>query len=183
VDFARRIRGCARLWVLGDDQAFTLWRARAAEAVDIAQSYLYRHVASLLVFVDARPAVHTLRLTEASAVVDRAFAHSPRGWCDIYARAAAAELAVVARLPDAAQRLAAAAPAADENLWAAACLARAAGRLDGDAGPLVASIDAWDRIGARFERACTMLLLPELAEDARAELTALGLPPPQAQQR
>jgi predicted ATPase/DNA-binding CsgD family transcriptional regulator len=169
--------------LLGNDQAFTLWRARAAEVVEVASAYLYRHVASFLVFVDARLAIHTLRLTEATALVERAFAHPPRGWCDIYARAAAAELAVVAGLPDAAQRLASAAPAGEENLWAAACLARAAGRLDGDTGTLATSIDAWGRIGSRFERACTMLLLTELAEDARAELTALGLPPPRAQQR
>jgi hypothetical protein len=76
--------------LLGDDRAFRLWRARAAEVVEVARTYRYRYVASLLVFVDARLAVHTLRLTDASAVVDRAFAHPPSGWCDTYARAAAA---------------------------------------------------------------------------------------------
>jgi hypothetical protein len=40
-----------------------------------------------------------------------------------YAWAIAAEVAVVAGLPDAAERLAAAAPAGEENYWAAACLA------------------------------------------------------------
>jgi predicted ATPase/DNA-binding CsgD family transcriptional regulator len=165
--------------LLGDRGGFRLWRARAAEVVEVAGAYLYQHVASFLVFVDARVAVHTLHLTEAAALVERAFAHPPQGWCDTYARAAAAELAVVARLPDAAQRLAAAAPAGAENNWTAACLARAAGRLTGDVDTLTAAIDQWRRIGARFEGACTMLLVADRAVDGCAELDALGLPPPQ----
>jgi hypothetical protein len=48
----------------------------------------------------------------------------PYAWAAPYARAAGAELAVVAGSPDAAERLAAAAGAAEENDWAAACLAR-----------------------------------------------------------
>jgi hypothetical protein len=91
-----------------------------------------------------------------------------------YAWAVATEVAVVAGLPDAAARLAAAAPAGNENYWAAACLARAAGRLHGDRAALEQSVEGWERIEARFERACTLMLLPDRAEEGRAELRALG---------
>lgn len=92
--------------------------------------------------------------------------------------AIAAEAAVVAGLPDAADRLAAAAPAGAESAWASACLRRAEGRLSGDPAALRESVEAWERIGARFERACTMLLLPDRSDEALAELTALGCRPP-----
>ena len=97
-----------------------------------------------------------------------------------YAWAMTAEVAVVAGLPDAASRLAAAAPAGEENYWAAACLARAAGRLHGDRGALEESLAGWERIEARFERACTLLLLADRAQEGQAELRALGCPPPAA---
>ncbi len=71
-----------------------------------------------------------------------------------------------------------AAPAGAENYWAAACLARAAGRLHGDQAELERSIAGWERIGARFERACTLLLLPDRAAEGLAELAALGCRPP-----
>jgi len=92
---------------------------------------------------------------------------------DAYAWAIAAEVAVIAALPDPTQLLAAAAPAGQENLWAAACLARASGRLHDDRAALEESLAGWQRIGARFERACT-LLLPDRAAEGRAELDALG---------
>jgi hypothetical protein len=84
----------------------------------------------------------------------------------------------VAGLPDAEARLAAAAPAGAENYWAAACLARAAGRLNGDDAALAESLAGWERIDARFERACTLLLMDGRAGEGRAELTALGCNPP-----
>jgi hypothetical protein len=72
----------------------------------------------------------------------------------------------------------AAAPAGEESAWAEACLARAAGRLHGDRDALCAAVAGWERIGARFERACTLLLLPERAGEGRAELAELGCPAP-----
>ncbi len=87
-------------------------------------------------------------------------------------------MAVAARLPDADRRLAAAAPAGDENYWAAACLARAAGRRHGDRAMLERSIAGWERIEARFERACTLTLLADRAAEGAAELRALGCQPP-----
>ena len=73
-------------------------------------------------------------------------------------------------------------PAADflgrENDFVAAHLLRAAGRLHGDEGLLKGSVEAWEAIGARSERACTLLLLPAFAEEGAAELTSLGCPLP-----
>ena len=88
-------------------------------------------------------------------------------------------MAVVAALPDAPRRLATTAPVAQENLWATACLARANGRRHDDRAALEESLAGWERIGSRFERACTLLLLlPDRAAEGRAELAALGCPPP-----
>jgi predicted ATPase len=166
--------------LLGDDMSYRLWQARAVEVagVDVAgveAADRYRQL-TFATFVDARVATHTGNLTEAQAIVDQAFGNLPRGWYETYARAAAAELAVVAGLPEAEQRLADATPAAEENDWAAACLARAAGRLHNDTATLAKSIEAWERIGARYERAATLILLPDRAAEGRAELDALHHP-------
>jgi MoxR-like ATPase len=40
------------------------------------------------------------------------------------------------------------------------------------------SLAGFDRIGDRFERACTMLLLPDLAPEGLAELSRLDCRPP-----
>jgi hypothetical protein len=71
-------------------------------------------------------------------------------------------------------------PAGEENYWAAACLARAAGRLRGDDAALEQSLAGWERIDARFERACTLLLMNGRADEGRAGLAALGCHPPPA---
>ena len=62
---------------------------------------------------------------------------------------------------------------APENAFARAILLRAAGRLHDDEAELLASVAAWEALGARFERAATLLLLPDRADEARAELQAL----------
>ena len=64
---------------------------------------------------------------------------------DAYTLAVAVEAAVLQRAPDAGTRLAGAERAAAENRWAAACLARATGRLTGDVAALR---DAVGRLGA-----------------------------------
>ncbi|MEE6262573.1 hypothetical protein [Plantactinospora sonchi] len=84
-----------------------------------------------------------------------------------------AELAVVAGLPDARELLSAA--ERHENAWTAACTARARGRLYGDTAALTAAVAGWERIGARFERAATLLLLPDRAAEGRRDLEALGV--------
>jgi hypothetical protein len=149
----------------GDRTAGDLWRERAEEASGSANTFHDRH-APLPAFVTARLAVHT----GAATTVDVPEAE-PGARYHSYAVAAAAELAVVAGSPDAAQRLAAA--DAGDNAWAQACLARAAGRLRGDEAALAASVAEWERVGARFERAVTLQLLPDRADEGRAELAAL----------
>jgi predicted ATPase/DNA-binding CsgD family transcriptional regulator len=112
--------------LLGDDGAFRLWRGRADQALGTRP----RH-AAFAAFVDARVAAHT-GTGDVPAIVARAFADPPAGtgWQAAYARAAGAELAVIAGLPEAGERLAAAATTARGNAWATACCARAAARHD-----------------------------------------------------
>jgi hypothetical protein len=113
-------------------------------------------------FVDARLAVHHAQL-DADPLVRRAFAvNAPLDPYLAYARAAGAELAVAARLPDAEALIEAAAPYAEENAWAKACLARARGRLHNDRAELARTVTAWDRLGAHAERNTTQALLVQL---------------------
>jgi predicted ATPase/DNA-binding CsgD family transcriptional regulator len=141
----------------GDHSEHRLWRARAERAsggpAPTSDSMIFA------AFVDARVAVHTGAGEDPAALVSRAFAGSGTGWPAAYARAAGAELAVWAGLPGADRHLAAAAEAAGENDWATACLARARGRLHGDAASLRESLRGWSRIDARFEREHTSRLL------------------------
>lgn len=138
-------------------------------------------------FTDSRAALHHGRYDQAAAALaghgigERPWYDTTPHWdYDAYAWALAAEAAVTTGLPDATQRLAAAAPAAQENLWAAACLARANGRLHDDRAALQESLADWQRIGSRFEHACTLLLMPDRTAQGHAELDALGCPPPAA---
>ena len=93
---------------------------------------------------------------------------------DDFPAAATAEAAVVAGAPDAEQQLRALVPLAAENDFVAACLARAEGRLWGDEQRLAEAVTLWESIGARFERASTLVLLPARAAEGRRELAALG---------
>ncbi|HEX3424828.1 MAG TPA: hypothetical protein VHT30_01760 [Acidimicrobiales bacterium] len=61
-----------------------------------------------------------------------------------------------------------------ENDLVAVQLLRAAGRLHGSVEELAAAVTAWEAIGARFERACTLLLLPARRHEAAEELVAMG---------
>jgi hypothetical protein len=168
----------------GDSDGERLWRSRAAE---LAPGQTSRNMAFFAAFADSRVALHHGRYDQAATALaglgidDRPWYDSQHWYYDAYAWAAAAEAAVIAALPDATERLAAAAPVAQENLWAAACLARASGRLNDDRASLEDSPAGWQRIGSRFERACTLLLLPDQAAQGHAELEALGCPPPGSQ--
>jgi predicted ATPase/DNA-binding CsgD family transcriptional regulator len=170
----------------GDNEGHDEWLARLTSLTGTgAHRAAGTYLASFAAFCDARIALHQSRIDEAvAAVADLPLGQEP--WYGVprwyaarpYAWAIAAEVAIVAGLPDAASRLAAAAPAGAENYWAAACLARAAGRRDGDQSALAESLAGWERIEARFERACTLLLMDGRADEARAELAALGCNPP-----
>jgi hypothetical protein len=111
--------------VRGDADGYRRWRDRAGRA---AASGLPGTGSAFAAFVDAHVAAHRGDRAAAPDLVRHATAASG-GWASAYARAAGAELAVVAGLPDAADLVAAARPAVTENDWAAACLARAAARL------------------------------------------------------
>ena len=108
-------------------------------------------LAAVTAFVEARLAVHTGDTADAARLVHNAFGEFPQPWYRAYANAAGAELAVLADLPDAKERLEQAWRTATECDWAAACVARARGRLTGDAAALRESAEIWHRIGARFE--------------------------------
>ncbi len=150
--------------LLGDDAGFRRWRARAVRALgtDAGNPAFGFHIAAFSAFVDARVAAHTGGVADPASLVRRAFAPAARGWLQAYAHAAAAELAVAAGLPDAAEVLAAAAFAADQNDWASACLARADGRLHHDTVSLDRSVRLWQHVHARFERTSTLELLRRL---------------------
>ena len=166
----------------GDSNGVREWRDRAAS---LAAGRTSRSLALFAAFTGARAALHHGRPGQAVATLaglgigERPWYDTTPHWdYDAYAWALAAEASVLAGLPDAGQRLAAAAPAAQENLWASACLARATARLRDDRAALEESLAGWQRIGTRFEHACTLLLLPDQAAQGHAELNALGCLPP-----
>ncbi|MGW8846309.1 ATP-binding protein [Streptomyces xiamenensis] len=165
----------------GGGREYRRWRERARALA--APWDPHGIAASFAAFADIRVGLHTGRAGDSpTPAVDLAetlpWSRTPHQFYDAYAWAVAAEAAVVAGLPDARRRLAAAAPAGAENAWAAACLARAAGRLDGDPVALHASLAGWERIGATFERACTLTLLPDREAEGITHLTSLGCRPP-----
>ena len=88
--------------------------------------------------------------------VERAFTEFPEPWWIPYARAAGAELAVVAGFPDAEQYVE---RAVTENAWSDAVLLRARGRLTREQGLLTDAAARFERIGAAFEYARTLRLL------------------------
>ena len=87
----------------GESGTMATWQARAADAAGSEPAFHGRH-APLATFVAARVAVHA-GTGNAAQLVAAAFAHPADARYRTYAVAAAAELAVVAGLPDAAARL------------------------------------------------------------------------------
>lgn len=124
-------------------------------------------------FVECRIALHENRITDALVIAESLPAEY-LGKFDAYARATAAEAAVIAQRPDAEARLAAADGLAQENDWVAACLRRAEGRLRGDRAALEDAVAQWERIEARYERACTLVLLDDRAAEGAQELRKMG---------
>lgn len=142
--------------LLGSGQD-AVWQARALEIARVTDPTDDPGLAAPAAFVEARLATHhhDTNPTEVAGVVERAFAGFSEPWWVAYARAAGAELAVVAGLPDAAGYLE---RAASENAWAEAVLRRAQGRLTGDRDVLLEAVGMFGRIGARFEAECTLSL-------------------------
>jgi predicted ATPase/DNA-binding CsgD family transcriptional regulator len=158
-------------WLRGDDRSARTWQTLAREVT------VHTGVRGFEPFVEIRTNFYLGRLEDAVAVV-RAMPPERLGAYDPYARAAAAEVGVVTGLDDAEDLIEAASEAAHHHLWASACLMRVQGRRTGDRADLLAAVAAWETIGARFERACTLALLPDRAGEAAAELRALGCVPP-----
>lgn len=143
--------------MLEEPESVALWRSRATE---VAVGTL--GTAPVMTFVDTRIAIHNGRFDDAESLMHKAFAvDAPLDPYLGYARAAGAELAVAARLPNAAELLATAAPFAEENGWAAACLTRARGRLHDDRAELASALKAWERLDAQAERDHTQTLLAQ----------------------
>ena len=169
----------------GDDRAASDWRTFAGVELAGEQTRnVHFQVGGMATFVEARLSLHFGRWGEAAHFIagiptqENAWWEVRHWYYDAYPWAVAAELSVAAGRPDAAERLAAAAPAAEENRWAAACVARAQARLTGDPADLDAALAAWEKLGARYERACTLALIPSRLDEARAELTDLGVSMP-----
>jgi hypothetical protein len=163
----------------GDVPACAEWRERAFAFADTRNLGELNHVAGLWMFTLLRLAVHAGDLESVGELTDQVLSRVPR-WSatrrfyDSYVWAAAVEVAALGDRPNAGEYLLAAQPAADENDWAAACLARVRGRLTGDPAAFAAAVDGFERIGAEFERACTLLLTPDCADEGRAEMERLG---------
>jgi predicted ATPase/DNA-binding CsgD family transcriptional regulator len=157
----------------GDEGAYADWW-------ELAQAVCRQTRAnSFSLFVGPRVSLHLGQLDRAlEATV--APEQSTAGQFDSYARAIGVEVSVIVGAPDAAGQLAAAGELAAENDFVAANLARAAGRLHDDQAELADAVARWEAIGARFERACTLLLLPPRAAEGEHELAALGCPLPLA---
>ncbi len=136
----------------GDHASYRLWRNRAERALGTDAPAPARDAMVFAAFVDARVAVDAGAAEGAPSLITRAFAGSPTAWPAAYARAAAAELAVLAGSPDPDRHLIAAAETVGENDWATACLLRARGRLHGDRAAVEESLREWSRLDARFER-------------------------------
>jgi predicted ATPase/DNA-binding CsgD family transcriptional regulator len=168
----------------GDEEGCLIWRARVSEITSRGDPAANRGLAGFAAFADARIALHRGNVEQAAGATG-GLGIGSRPWFgarhlqyDSFALAIAAEAAVIQGVPDAADRLTRAAPAAGENRWAAACLARAAGRRPGNIDSLEESVAGWEHLDARFERAVTLLLMPGREAEGRAELDALGCPPP-----
>ncbi|MET8981188.1 hypothetical protein ABZX85_36895 [Streptomyces sp. NPDC004539] len=166
----------------GGDEGARLHREWRDRSRAMAEPWDPRGIAAgFAAFAEARIALHPGAADPALTVDLTAtppWGEATHQFYDAYSWAVAAETAVAAGLPDAHEHLAAASAAGAENAWAAACLARAAGRLHGDRDALRESLAGWERIDAAFERACTLALLPDRAAEGHAELAALGCRPP-----
>jgi hypothetical protein len=165
---------------LRNDGQDDVWRSRAQRVSGRDAGDDDPDLMAVMAFVDAQIAMHAGDVAGAGRLVERTDADFPERWWEGYARAAGAELAVIAGLRDAAERLAQLEPLAAEHRWAAACLIRARGRLEDDHAAIAEALAGWELLGARFERACTLLLLPGSEREGLAELRALGCPPPTA---
>jgi hypothetical protein len=65
-----------------------------------------------------------------------------------------------------------------QNPYAAAFIQRATGRLEADPRPLQGALESWERLGAGFERAVTLTMLPGRSMEGLDILAELGCSSP-----
>jgi hypothetical protein len=165
----------------GDDAAAADWRTFAGTELAGEQTRnVHFRVGGMIDFVERRLALHFGQPSTAVPALQSSPAADSwwqvRHWYfDAYPWAAAAELAVATARPDASAWLHAARPAAQENLWAAAVIARARGRFTGDQADIARALTGFEQLGARYEHACTLALVPGRSDEAHRELERLGV--------
>ena len=151
----------------GDWAAFDEWWAQASELSARASTM------EMPPFVALRLELHTGRAATELLGSDRALASGRLG---DYARAVAVEAAAARGVPGAAPRPQSNIPV--QNPYAAAFLERASGRLQSDRQGIAAAAESWEHLGARFEHAVTLTMLPERRQEGLQILGELGCPPP-----
>jgi predicted ATPase/DNA-binding CsgD family transcriptional regulator len=168
----------------GDEAAGEEWLRRARDLKPDDDLFRFPHAGAVATFAVARVALHTGDVARARSVIAQYVDDPPEmpggalSCYDAYPRAFAADVAAIVGSADADRLIESAAPAAVENRWAAACLDRARGRRLGDHDLLERSALGFAEIDARYEVACTLLLLPERVEEGRRLLSELGCSPP-----
>jgi hypothetical protein len=146
-------------------------------------------VGGMLAFVEFRLALHFGGSQAAEALIADLPIGGQTWWqvrhwyLDAYPWTAAAEYAAAMGRHDATERILTAGPAAGENAWAAGLLARARARHSGDSAHLDMALTIFETLGARFERACTLALIPQRYAEARSELDDLSVVPPTSSHR
>ncbi len=156
----------------GDEDDYTTW-------TELARSIALKSLSSYEVYFGCRVALHNGAVDQARALATiQPTRADPGSLYDPYREGVQAETAVLTGSDDAEAHLATAQSRTLGNDFVVAQLLRVAGRLHHDETALKESVAAWEAIGARFERACTLVLLPDRVDEGNAELAALGCTPP-----
>jgi predicted ATPase/DNA-binding CsgD family transcriptional regulator len=155
----------------GDRERYQIWRGHA-QAVSVG-----RTAGGFSLYSDLRVALHAgdHELVQAAGP-----SRAPRDSAPFspYTAAVVAEAAAITHAADRRQRLAEAEELAAENDFVAAHTTRVAGLLNGDRETLLRSVRMWEGIGARFERACTLVYIADRVSEGIRELAVLGCGPP-----
>jgi hypothetical protein len=152
----------------GDDDAYATWWELGSSV------QLVPCASSCRIFFGCRVALHVGAIEQARLLATTSV--DMHSFYDPYAHGIRAEIAVVTGSPDAEEQLINARQLTEQNDFVTAQLLRASGRLHQDETALKEAVVRWEAIGARFERACTLLLLGGRADEGVAELAALGCP-------
>jgi hypothetical protein len=166
----------------GNDAAADEWREFAGiELAGEQTRNVHVRVGGMIAFVETRLALHFGHWSAGATrfddlpIGDDAWSKVRHWYFDAYPWTAVAELAAAAAHPDAAVRLRTAEPAARENVFAAGLLSRAHARLSGDRRHFDAALQTFEDLGARYERAATLALMPARVDEAHSEFHELGV--------